>query len=123
MGADINFQFKWEFKHLLELGADPNIRRSPSKITRLRGSCPERNHPIHYAIERAESYDLINLLLQFGAHAASRSLFRAVSLQKPAEFRLLVDNGADIHFRLRNISVLSCALDSSCEDIRNVNFE
>jgi hypothetical protein len=65
------------------------------------------------------------LLLEFGAsaEAASRALFIAVNREKSAEFRLLVEHGADIHFRGKNISVFKRALESSREEIRNAILE
>lgn len=82
-------------KLLLENGADPNIKASWPI-----GSTPGRRgrevSPIKLALEREESHCLIELLLQYGVEAlkSSQALIIAVQLEKAAEVRLLVENGA-----------------------------
>ncbi|KAJ5226626.1 uncharacterized protein N7469_006632 [Penicillium citrinum] len=142
-GADVNFRFKFAtstplyaavasapspvnvVKLLLELGADPNIGQAPSSRRRLCGSIPRYLLPLDYAIKRSESYPLIKLLLEFGANArdASQALYTAVNDEKPAEFRLLVEHGADIYIHGRKKSLFKLALECPCDEIRNVILE
>ncbi|KAK5788213.1 hypothetical protein VI817_009171 [Penicillium citrinum] len=143
-GADVNFQFQFAsstplcsavacapspvdvVKLFLDLGADPNIRATPSTRRRLCGRHPKKcTLPLHRAMNRDESYLLIKLLLESGANAkaAGWALFLAVQHKKPAEFRLLVEHGANLYARGVTKSLFKYALESPCEEIRNIILE
>lgn len=128
-GAEINFQFTVESRTplydavksapismvrlLLENGADPNARESPSK---LRNGCRALT-PLRLAVGREDSYEVIQLLLQYGADAGADSksaLYAAADAGKSDEFFLLVQSGAEIG-NVREL--MRVAQKSKCEPI------
>lgn len=64
---------------------------------------------MHLALRRDESLRPIELLHKYGVEPLkpSQSLITAVQLERPAEFRLLVENGA-------SVSVARRAMNSGC---------
>jgi ankyrin repeat protein len=145
IGADVNFQFDVDgctplygavvfapypldvVKLLLELGANPNIgtRSPPTTRKRRSGYMQPQLFPIDRAMQRDESYHLLLQLLQSGAEFAGQVVTEAIKLQKSAELRLLVQHGAKLYSRNWNNEkpIFRRALESSCEEIRNVILE
>lgn len=138
-GADINFQLSREShpplcgallsaprprstaQLLLDYGADPNGKASPSK--HKSSGRPERvKSSIHYGLQRDESYCLIRLLIQYGAVAESHSqaLITAIDYEKPREFEYLVEHGAKLYAEYRRISVAEAAMDSGYQPIIDI---
>lgn len=141
-GADINFQLPVDSftplcdalksapcplsmaQLLLEEGADPNAKASPHRYE----SCGRRGpsiFPFTLALRREESYCLIKLLLQHGADArkSGYALFTALRLRKAAEFRLLVENGANISATYQRTSIAWLVFDSEYQPIMDVLLE
>ncbi|KAJ5359105.1 uncharacterized protein N7496_011518 [Penicillium cataractarum] len=129
-GAEINFQFTVESRTplydavksapvsmvrlLLENGADPNARESPDKF-RNGGRALT---PLCLAVGREGSYEVIQLLLQYGADAGADSksaLYAAAEAGKSDEFFLFVQSGA----KIRDVQggLMRVAQKSECEPI------
>lgn len=131
-GAQINFQFTVESRTplcdavhsapvsmvrlLLENGSDPNARESPGKL----GDSRRGWTPLKLAIDREDSYEVIQLLLEYGADAAADSdvtLEAAARARKSDEFHLLVEFGADIENPQIQNPLMRAARRSNCEPI------
>lgn len=85
-------------ERLLENGASPNVCFSRRKA-RVRGARrPYSLAPLQFALNRDESYEIIQLLIQHGMKMAIDIciLDSVIDLNKADEFRLLFDAGADI---------------------------
>lgn len=141
-GADANFQLPVESqpalcsalefapcpvstaKLLLENGADPNVKATWPEYS-LFGRQGREVSPIKLALGRAESHCLIELLLQYGVEPlrSNQALITAVHLQKAPEFRLLVDNGANVFAPYRRVSAASRAMGSGCQPLIDVLLE
>lgn len=112
-------------KLLLKLGADSNIRQAPSSRRYLCSSIPRNILPLENVIKRDKSYSLIKLLLEFGANTreVSRALYTVFNDEKLAEFRILVELGADIYAHGQRKILFKLTLESPCQEIRNFILE
>ena len=109
---------------LLGNGADPNRKASRSKNSQA-GRSERSQSPIKLALQREDSYRLIELLIQYGADAGrqSQALITAVQNQKAAEFIYLVENGASLFAKYRRVSVAWRAMNSGCQPIIDIFLE
>lgn len=101
---------------LLENGADPSTRESPRRI----GNPGRGWTPLTLAIGRENSYEAIQLLLQYGADAEADSestLCAVARTGKSDDFLLLVQSGADIKIFRRRDWLMRLACRSNYEPI------
>ncbi|KAJ5975094.1 hypothetical protein N7481_008801 [Penicillium waksmanii] len=137
-GADVNFQLSIEShpplcgallsprprsttQLLLDYGADPNGKASPSK-NKSAGRSERVQSTINLALQRDESYCLINLLIQYGAVAQyhSQALITAIRYGKTREFEYLVETGASLSAKYRRVSVAERAMNSGYQPIIDI---
>jgi ankyrin repeat protein len=95
-------------KLLLDNGASPNVSFSKRKAMARAAQRPSSLAPLQLAIKRDESYEIIQLLVQHGMRMNVHiCIFDSViRLNKPDEFRLLLDAGADIESDPRLLKLL-----------------
>lgn len=107
-------------RFLLERGADPNIGHRSWEESRWQSR--ETGLLLETAVLRKESYSIIWLLLQYGADAklASCAFFEAVKMEKVDEFKLLVDNGANLFLYYGPHGLLRVAYVQKCPGIGEI---
>ncbi|KAF7139673.1 hypothetical protein CNMCM5793_007324 [Aspergillus hiratsukae] len=123
-GADIDYQLPVEsytplcaaiahaplstIKLLLENGASPNVSFSKRKARAGGAARPSSLAALQLALKRDESYKIIQLLIQHGMRMNVHIciLDSVIRLNKPDEFRLLLEAGADIESDPRLLKLL-----------------